>query len=113
MQCMKCGKKIEETAVFCDGCLAHMERYPVKPGTPINLPARDLAEKKVPPKKLPSTPESRLTNALTAIKWLAGALVLALLALAVTVSMLVNTIRDRDAQSNIGQNYSAITTDDN
>ena len=38
MPCMKCGRKIKDRQVFCEECLAIMDTYPVKPGTPIQLP---------------------------------------------------------------------------
>ena len=37
MQCMKCGVEIPEGQVFCESCLEIMERYPVKPGTPVQI----------------------------------------------------------------------------
>lgn len=40
MICMKCGKEVSDSNVFCDECLTDMERYPVKPGTPVLLPNR-------------------------------------------------------------------------
>ena len=40
MSCMKCGKEVSEGQVFCQECLAEMEKYPVKPGTPLPLPIR-------------------------------------------------------------------------
>lgn len=40
MSCMRCGKETNEGQVFCAECLADMERHPVKPGTPIQLPQR-------------------------------------------------------------------------
>ena len=40
MYCMKCGKEVKENQVFCDACLVIMEKYPVKPGTHIQLPHR-------------------------------------------------------------------------
>lgn len=42
MSCMRCGKEINENQVFCDECLADMDRHPVKPGTPIQLPQRPV-----------------------------------------------------------------------
>lgn len=39
MFCMKCGREIEE-GVFCQDCLDGMRKYPVKPGTAIQLPKR-------------------------------------------------------------------------
>ena len=48
MSCMKCGRDTQDPQVFCDDCLQVMERYPVKPGTPIQLPKRaPRSEKKV------------------------------------------------------------------
>ena len=40
MQCLKCGRKIQDGQVFCEGCLQVMQNYPVKPGTVIQLPSR-------------------------------------------------------------------------
>lgn len=40
MTCMKCGREIPEDAAFCGECLEGMEKYPVKPGTAVNLPPR-------------------------------------------------------------------------
>ena len=40
MFCMKCGREIEEGQAFCIYCLHGMAKYPVKPGTVIQLPKR-------------------------------------------------------------------------
>lgn len=45
MYCLKCGKETNSTAVFCDACLDSMEKYPIKPGTPIHLPHRETSKK--------------------------------------------------------------------
>ena len=42
---MKCGLEIPDGQVFCDGCLEMMDKYPVKPGTPVNILPRKPAEK--------------------------------------------------------------------
>jgi len=39
MNCMKCGREVALGQVFCKDCLADMAEYPVKPGTPVVLPA--------------------------------------------------------------------------
>lgn len=41
MNCIRCSKETEENQVFCNECLKDMERHPVKPGTPIQLPNRE------------------------------------------------------------------------
>lgn len=38
MNCMKCGRDIEEDQVFCEKCLEVMKQYPVRPGIVIQLP---------------------------------------------------------------------------
>lgn len=40
MYCMKCGRELEAEQVFCSDCLLDMEKYPVKPGTTVQLPRR-------------------------------------------------------------------------
>ena len=40
MNCMKCGREIDGDQVFCQECLFEMEKYPVKPGTSVQLPPR-------------------------------------------------------------------------
>ena len=38
MQCMKCGRDLDDGQVFCDVCRDEMGKYPVKPGTVVLLP---------------------------------------------------------------------------
>ena len=62
MSCMKCGKEVSEDQVFCPECLAEMDRYPVKPGTPVLLPHREpiAAQRKRRPLKRVRKPEEQL-----------------------------------------------------
>lgn len=39
LNCLKCGREIEEGQVFCNDCLVQMAKYPVKPGTAVQLPS--------------------------------------------------------------------------
>lgn len=41
MYCLKCGKETDGEQVFCSHCLEVMEQYPVKPGTPVQLPKKE------------------------------------------------------------------------
>ena len=43
VNCLKCGREIEEGQVFCNDCLVQMAKYPVKPGTAVQLPSRGSA----------------------------------------------------------------------
>ena len=36
MNCLKCGRETDQT--FCEACREEMTRYPVKPGTIVQLP---------------------------------------------------------------------------
>jgi hypothetical protein len=53
MGCMKCGRDTISEQVFCPDCLAEMEKYPVRPGTVVQIPVRRAAAsvKKQPAKK--------------------------------------------------------------
>ena len=111
MYCLKCGKETREEAVFCDACLAVMDRFPVKPGTPVQLPIRPAAPvKKAAPRKRAPTPEERLLRLRRLVKWLALALVSTLLALALTVSLLVHTVSQAREEDEIGKNYNTVGT---
>ena len=64
MNCMRCGKETAEKAIFCPECLEEMERYPVKPGTLIHIPARPESEVKKTQKKKRDIPvEEQLAHA--------------------------------------------------
>ncbi len=79
MNCLRCGRKVEERQVFCPDCLEEMEKYPVKPGV-IRLPVRSAEAPKAKPPKGP-TAEEQLAAARRKIqslrRWIA-ALALAL-----------------------------------
>ena len=99
MNCLKCGRTLKDQLVFCPDCQADMEKYPVKPGTPIQLPTQP---KLVPAKKKPSRrkkvlkPEERLPRMRSAIRWLIFALVVSLLAFVLTAAMVLMLLDQRD-----------------
>lgn len=89
MTCMKCGKEVSGSNVFCDECLAEMEQYPVNPGTPVLLPNRPkqtVTHKRGPRRvKKPEEQISTLKN------WITFLCVLScLLMAALTLSILLN-----------------------
>lgn len=111
MFCMKCGKQIQDAEAFCAECLEVMEKYPVKPGTHIQLPNRsDDGAKKAAQKKTLSTKEQNLRLRKT-LRVLSAMLAVSLLSLVVTVSLLVHTAQDRDTKGAIGKNYNTVNTD--
>ena len=83
MHCMKCGKKIKDRQVFCDECLAIMDTYPVKPGTPIQLPTI-VANNFAAPisknnKRKQKTPEEIIAKLRRSNRWLSALLFLFIL----------------------------------
>ena len=110
MYCMKCGKEINDSHVFCDDCLEVMDQYPVKKGTPIHLPSSAPSEeKKATPKWRQPTIEERLFRFQKATRWLSIALVSTLLMLGITIALLLQSeapVETRD----IGKNYNTVST---
>ena len=90
MGCLKCGQKLKGSQVFCDDCLAVMAEYPVKPGTPIQLPAHNHTDSAPvrSPKKRFRRPEDQISSLRSSLRWLKVGLLLVTLALLVAVIML-------------------------
>ena len=109
MNCMRCGRETPEEQCFCEECLLDMERYPVKPGTVVQLPSRrvDALQRKQPRRKSIS-PEEQVKVLKRRLRGVCVSLVICLLLLSLAVySLLRHTGEDRFA---IGQNYSSVTT---
>ncbi len=96
MNCMRCGIEIEEPDVFCADCLADMERHPVKPGTPIQLPVRIPAP--ASKKARFRLQESKWTDKIFMLKyiivWLVVLIVLLAAALVLCICMLLQVTPD-------------------
>ncbi len=91
MNCMKCGKVIPAEQVFCEDCLAEMEKYPVKPDTPILLPPKDRNH---PPKrasvyKRGKKAEEKVTGLHKIVFWLATVVVVLAVACGVLTMLLI------------------------
>ncbi len=109
MQCMKCSREIPAGQVFCEECLAEMEKYPIKPGTVVLLPpqARQQAPKKQPHHRHTPTMEERLKRMGKIVRVLSWTLTLAV-ALLIGVSALAISMLQEDQEEVLpGQNYSA------
>ena len=113
MYCMKCGKEIAESRVFCDDCLEVMSQHPVRQGTPVLLPSVSSSEEKKPvPKKRQPTPEERLFRFRTATRWLSIALASTLVILSITIALLVSVMNTPAVANDIGKNYNTVNTTD-
>ena len=110
LNCLKCGREIEEGQVFCNDCLVQMVKYPVKPGTAVQLPSRGGAavSKKVHSRRRgKAAPEEQLKALKVRVRVLS-----ALLALCVVLLVVISVFTFRFMSENRllpGQNYSAVT----
>ena len=91
MSCMRCGKDTTENNIFCNECLADMERHPVKPGTPILLPDRENrgTVKRASFKLAASKWQDKIFRLKYTIFWLIVLIVLLSAALALCICMLL------------------------
>ena len=109
MQCFKCGREIQAGDVFCGDCLTDMEKYPVKPGTPVLIPKRPetVPPKKQAPRRPAAVPEEQVKRLKHRLR-----LVSALLALTLTIGGALawlgyNYIVELRSKRPPGQNYSS------
>lgn len=111
MNCIKCGREIEEGKVFCPSCLEVMAKYPVKPGIAIQLPHKKEAPvlKKIHPRRRQSAaPEEQIR---TLKKWLKRMVILwlvTMMLLAATIYPAVKYFLERNIPLP-GQNYTTVT----
>lgn len=106
MHCTKCGREIDGKSVFCNKCLAVMERYPVKPGTSIQLPQRAPAPAKRPLlRKRALPPEEQVIRQRKTIRLLTTAIVCLVLVFGLSIAFLLQMQPKEEAKVTIGQNY--------
>ena len=82
MHCMKCGRNVEGSHVFCSYCMAEMEQYPIKPGTVVRLPQHYSTplDKKRQQKNRPFRKNAdQITMLRNRTRWLTAALIVTLL----------------------------------
>ena len=111
-QCLKCGKKVEDRAVFCEECLNVMEQYPVKPGTVVHILCRPPRTEN---KAIDSFDQSAQTELLSQqrsmIRWLTAAIALLSVLLVITAVLLLHTLDNQQTLPAIGRNYTTGNTD--
>lgn len=112
MNCMKCGREIEEEQVFCAECLADMENYPVKPGTVVQLPIHPKAAptRKGGRRRAQLTPEEQVKQLKKHIVVLRILLSLTLVLLVTAIGFLIWRMDEEDVTILPGQNYSSEET---
>lgn len=108
MGCMKCGRDTVNEQAFCPDCQQDMKKYPVRPGTVVQLPKHPAhASVKKQPKKRTIPPEEQIK---TMRKWIRGLILALILAIGIAAAFAVPGVKYiLDNQFKIGQNYSTVT----
>ena len=112
LNCMKCGREIALGQVFCKECLADMEQYPIKPGTPVPLFDQTPI---TPPRRAANTrkqkkPEEQIVGLKKWIISLSVALFTVILGFSIVTAILINRLNDTENAVPPGQNYSSLDT---
>lgn len=109
MVCMKCGSRMESEQAFCQDCLLEMEKYPVKPGTAVQLPIRKETPvvRKSNSRRRTVSPEEQVVRLKKRIWFLSGALVVTLALIIAMAHPAVNYFI-RKYHLRPGQNYNTI-----
>lgn len=91
MGCMKCGRKLESSHVFCDECLKKMEQNPIKPGTVVRLPNRPPAptvKKRAQHRRYFWNAEDEIGTLQSKVRWLRFALFIAVFGFLLSVAVI-------------------------
>lgn len=106
MGCLKCGREIEEGAVFCQSCLANMAKYPVRPGTPVLLPSRERVSVKKAPKRRTVSAEDQVKGLKKRVRTMTTLWLVTLLA--AVVFFVIVWLPLSGPKHRPGQNYTAV-----
>ncbi len=112
MYCLRCGKDTTDKQVFCNSCLESMDKYPIKPGTSVQLPKRKapIPVKKSFRRPKATTAEELVVHMRKAIRFLAVLLTLSLLLLSIAGGLLIHYWQDAP-EAPTGQNYTVVNTE--
>ena len=108
MQCLRCGRKIEDEEVFCFLCEAVMVKQPVKPNTVVSIPDRNARPRPAPSRK-PARPEEDTSGLRRTILQLRLWVCMLLTLLVLCAAALTWQELHRESKPAIGQNYTSIT----
>ena len=102
MYCLKCGKETLDDQAFCLECQKEMAKYPVDPGTVVQLPPKkQLSPKKTARRRF--TPEEQVKILRKRVRLYACLFLAALIVIGCLCVPLVLQMRDERGQ--IGKNY--------
>ncbi len=112
MYCLKCGRETADSQVFCDGCLETMEKYPVRPDTPVQLPRRSTADQARKPgaRKRSPSPEERVALLKKLLRRMSVCAAVLLMVLCLAIALLVRELYADRPDDTPGRNYSIDTS---
>lgn len=91
MYCLKCGNETLEEKIFCEECLQVAQIYPVKPGTPIQLPRQDTVKKTSAQKRTISA-EEQVESLKKTVRRMGFLLFLMTVALGISLATIFNLV---------------------
>lgn len=109
MNCLKCGKEVEASQVFCADCQQVMALFPVEPGTPVHIPLRNAAPEKTARHKKAGYADSMRMLQKT-IRWLCVALAVLTVIVCILSGLLIYTLNNYSTENTIGKNYTTVET---
>jgi hypothetical protein len=107
MECLRCGREIEDGQVFCSGCMGVISKSPVKPNTVVTIPERTERVRTAPTRKATAVEEDtdHLHRTIMQLRlWVC----MLMAALMLCVAFLTWQELSRDTGPAIGQNYQSI-----
>ena len=111
MNCLKCGREIDDRQAFCPKCLELMAACPVKSDVVVQLPHRgENYVKKASLRKKAQSPEEQIQRLKKKNRWLTAVACLLLAATVFFAFLSMDFFRQLDVQKFLGQNYSTVET---
>lgn len=109
MNCLKCGLECMNEDVFCQNCLQEMEKYPIRPGTVVQLPRkREPAVIRKTTKRHVPSPEEQIRALRKRVFGLTVLLIICVIAIVLMFNPTMHYVLDEHVP--IGQNYSSVVT---
>ncbi len=98
MPCLKCGRKQEDGQAFCAPCLENMNNYPVKPGTPVQLPPSQTVQpaKQKGKKHRERKPEDEVRRLRNSVRLLSLILIVLLVAFGLVCALLLSLLEQQN-----------------
>jgi len=114
VNCMKCGKEIDESQFFCDSCQEAMYANPIRANIVVTIPHRPVTppSKKRSRRKRYVTPEEQVRSLRRSLWAMTFVWLLTILLVAVAALMVFHNYDSENQGEHIGQNFSTAGSTD-